>query len=109
MTAEERKELDEIKTMLATVIAANGNGKGIRPWLGQGMTTLFTAFLLAGAFFLFGLPEKITATAETKAQNAIQHYSEVLNPRLTAIETNIADIKTNVGEIQKTMLAESKR
>ncbi len=112
MTAEERKEFDEMKNLLErTAIWTEkmaGNGSQTKAWLNQGVTTVVTALLLAGTFFLFGLPERITAVAEEKAEVAIKHYSEVLEPRLKSIEISVDEIKTNVGKIQESMATASR-
>jgi hypothetical protein len=98
MTEDERNEIEEIKHL---ILRMNGNGKVIRHWLMQIVGMIVGGLILAGSFFLFGLPDKITATAEAKAESAIKHHSEVLEPRLGAIEDNIAAIKSDLTEITK--------
>jgi len=76
---EWKNEIEEVKNL---ILSTNGNGKTIRNWLMQITGGIVVGLVIAGSLFLFGLPDKITATAEAKAEAAIKHHSEVLEPRL---------------------------
>jgi len=105
MEMDEQRELEEMRRLLESTVVrmeniiGNGNNH-TRVWITQSALTIVTALLIAGAFFLFGLPERITAVAEEKANLAIRHNNEVLEPRLRSIEENIAAIKVGLSDIR---------
>ncbi len=96
---ELKREIEELKRL---ILSTNGNGKTIRHWLMQITGGIVAGLVIAGSLYLFGLSGKITATAEAKAESAIKHHSEVLEPRLTSIESSITGIQDNISKIADT-------
>jgi len=104
MNDEELREITTQISELKELVVMQNNAKN-RPLLMQIGGTIATTLILASLFFLFGLPDKITATAEAKATIAIQHHNDVLEPRLRAIECNVTDTKAALCDIAKAQQA----